>query len=140
MNLGAVSIMQFHLSVVIGSQLANQHAAARFRRPSDNVPAPVPEQYKSRSRPRRRSRSFIFRAVASISRCLLRGSGALYVFAKRNRKNKYLYQWLRLVELTQQDVRRGATQTQNKCDAARNPRATSADLGDRSSLDRQIIA
>jgi len=62
----------------------------------------------------------------------------LYVFAKRSRKNKYLYQWLRLVELTQQDVRRGATQIQNKCDAARNPRATSADLGDRTSLDRQI--
>jgi hypothetical protein len=31
MNPGAVSIMQFHFSVVIGSQLADQQAAARCR-------------------------------------------------------------------------------------------------------------
>jgi putative ABC transport system substrate-binding protein len=37
MNLGAVSIMQFHLSVVIGSQLTNQHAAARCRSSSSRA-------------------------------------------------------------------------------------------------------
>jgi hypothetical protein len=31
MNLGAVSIMQFHFGVVIGSQLADQQAAAQRR-------------------------------------------------------------------------------------------------------------
>jgi hypothetical protein len=37
MNPGAVSIMQFHFSVVIGSQLADQQAAARCRLLADSV-------------------------------------------------------------------------------------------------------
>jgi DNA polymerase-3 subunit delta len=52
----------------------------------------------------------------------------------------FLSAQFRMALVSKESGLRGASQIQNKCEAARNPRATSADPGDRASLDRQINA